>query len=144
MTAVKETQARTLVKLLVYRSIIVFTTFAISLLFGASIAEAFITVLVALPLGVLSYYIHERGWLFLPWFRDSGIDLKIRSLIKTITYRLFTMLMIFSTSRLIFIESNTSAAEYTLAIMLNGLVIFYIIERIFNKIEWGKIYDKEA
>lgn len=144
MTVVKETQARTLVKLLVYRGIIVFTTFFISLLFGASFNEAVIAGLISLPIGTVSYYIHERGWLFLSWFRNIGVDSKFRSLLKTITYRLFTMFAIFATGRIIFIENNITAAEYTLAIMVNGLIIFYIIERIFNKIEWGKIHNKVA
>lgn len=144
MTTVKETHTRTLTKLLVYRGIIVFTTFFISLLFDATFNEALISGLLSLPIGTVSYYIHERGWLFFSFLRKFGDDSKIRSLLKTITYRLFTMLAIFATSKLIFIESNMTAAEYTLAIMANGVVIFYVIERIFNRIEWGKIYSKAA
>lgn len=140
MTNVKETQARTLTKLAVYRGIIVFTTFAISLLFDATFNEAVISALMSLPLGSLSYYFHERSWLFFSWFRSVGVDSKFRSLMKTITYRIFTGGLIFLTSRIIFIEGNADAAGYTLVMMINGLIIFYVIERIFNKIEWGKIY----
>lgn len=144
MTIVKETQARTLTKLLVYRGIIVVTSFIIALLFDATYREALISALLSLPIGTISYYIHERSWLFFSWFRNVGNDSKFRSLLKTITYRILTMFAIFAIGRLLFIESNSAAAEYTLVIMINGLIIFYIIERIFNKIEWGKIYSKAA
>lgn len=140
MSIVKETQARTLSKLIVYRGIIVVTSFVIALLFDATFREAAISALLSLPIGTISYYIHERSWLFFSWFRNLGYDNKFRSLLKTITYRIMTMFAIFAIGRLLFIESNSVAAEYTLAIMVNGVVIFYIIERIFNKIEWGKIY----
>lgn len=140
MTIVGETQTRTVAKMMSYRSIIVFVTFLASSLFGATLNEAILNALISIPIGIISYYLHERAWLLFSWARFSGFDTNLRSTVKTITYRIFAFVIVFIVGRLTFAEENSTAALYTIALFVVNFVIFYIIERVFNKIEWGKIY----
>ena len=140
MTIVKETQSRTLVKLITYRLLAATTTAFLVLYYGASIYSALMFALTSLWLGGIIYYFHERAWLFTNFNRNVGNDGQFRSIIKTVTYRIAAMVAIFLTSLVLVTSNAQSAAGLTVLLTATNLAWFYIIERVFNAIKWGKIF----
>jgi uncharacterized membrane protein len=139
MTIVKETQYRTIVKLVTYRLLAATATALLVMYYGASIYGALMFALTSLWLGGIIYYFHERAWLFTNFNRNVGNDGQVRSIVKTVTYRIAAMVAIFLTSLVLVTDKAQDAASLTLLLASTNLVLFYIIERIFNKIKWGKI-----
>lgn len=65
-------------------------------------------------------------------------DSKKRSLAKTIIWRLVATLNSF----IILVTIPTSIAIYlAIAMNITGFLIYYIYERIWNKIKWGKVVE---
>lgn len=140
MTIVKETQYRTLAKLVTYRLIAAIASGSIGLYFGATLYGAAMFALTSLWLGGLIYYFHERAWLLTNFSRNFGNDSQLRSIIKTVTYRLAAMGAVFVTAMIMITDKAPAAAGFTLSVAIVNVALFYIIERIFNKINWGKIF----
>ena len=65
------------------------------------------------------------------------LDTKIRSIVKTICWRITGTLCTFLISRAILGDVKTSTAIALIQLTFNS-VVFYIHERIWNKIQWGK------
>ena len=135
----QETQLRTITKIVAYRIISIATSVIITLLFGATAEQAAIMGLIVLLKGSIIYYVYDRVWLRIKWQRTSGVDSKTRSIVKTILYRIVVLLSMVVTARLVFIDST--AAAFVVALIKSGLnmISYFIIERIFNAIKWGKI-----
>jgi uncharacterized membrane protein len=107
---IKETQARTIVKAVIYRFFSVVAIMLLSLLFGASMASAGIVGLIVIVVGTAIYYVHDRLWLRTGWARsDHGVDDIKRSLIKTIIYRAITMCVSYLIAIFIIKSSNSNA-----------------------------------
>ena len=140
MEIVKETRKRTIVKAIVYRILSVVAIVILSLLFGASTQSAGLMGLVVVVVGTTIYYIHDRLWLLTGWARDfTGVDNIKRSIIKTIVYRILVMIAGFITVKIVLGSTNSDAVAFTIAQAIINLMFFYILERIFNLISWGKI-----
>ena len=140
MTIVKETQYRTFAKLATYRIIAAILSGFLGIYFGATVNGALMFALTSLWLGGLIYYFHERAWLLTNFNRTVGNDGQGRSIIKTITYRLAAMGAVYVTALLMINNKAPMAAGFTLSVAVINVALFYIIERIFNKINWGKIF----
>ena len=139
-TIVKETQTRTIVKAIIYRVFSVVAIMLLSLLFGASMASAGAVGLIVIVLGTTIYYIHDRLWLLTPWARnDQGIDDVKRSVIKTIIYRAITMCLAYLVAIFVIKSSSSSAVLFAVAQALTNMILFFIVERVFNFIFWGKV-----
>ena len=139
MNIVSETHARTLTKTVIYRVIVVMIMMAMVLAFGGSPIQALQYGLATIIIGTSVYYVYERLCLFVPWARDhEGKDSIVRSVIKTVLYRLIIIGVVMIVSRLIFLESNASAASFALIQTAINLIVYFITERVFNRIKWGK------
>jgi len=137
---IKETQTRTIVKAVIYRFFSVVAIMLLSLLFGASMASAGIVGLIVIVVGTAIYYVHDRLWLLTGWARnDSGVDDIKRSVIKTIIYRAITMTVSYLIAIFIIKSSGSNAVLFAIAQALTNMTFFFIVERAFNFIEWGKI-----
>ena len=66
-------------------------------------------------------------------------DTKLRSISKTISWRLTGTLCTFIVSWLILGDISTSSTIAVIQLTFNTIV-FYIHERLWNVIKWGKIY----
>jgi uncharacterized membrane protein len=137
----KETHIRTVTKTVVYRVLSVIAIILLSLAFGASDAVAGALGLGAVVLGTIAYYIHDRVWLRFAWLTSDNSESQLRSLIKSVTYRLIAMGLAFAMAKLFLTSSNSSAAAFTIAQMAINFVLFFIVERVFNLIAWGKVDD---
>ena len=147
MEIVKETHARTLAKTITYRISTIISVMAIAYFIFNDIGIAMGMGAMALFLGTALYYLHDRVWLLLGWNRnDEGKDGLTRSTIKTISYRIITMVAVGLTVKLVTGDDSTAAqvGGFVLAQMLVNLGLFFLVERIFNVIDWGKITPTTA
>ena len=65
-------------------------------------------------------------------------DKKIRSVAKTVTWRLWSMFVLFVIG-LILGLSSAHALEWTIVTNILFVVVHYTHERIWNLIKWGKL-----
>ena len=137
---IKETHARTATKAVIYRILSVLAIMLISVYgMGATWAEASQVGAVVVVLGTTIYYIHERLWVRTGWHRSfQGLDGHWRSASKTVIYRLLTMAASFGIATFILGASSGSATGFALAQAATNMTLFYIVERIFNYINWGR------
>ena len=132
-----DTYNRTFAKTLTYRtSTFLFTyllTFALTGAKGTSIAIA----ILSLTLGAVTFIIHERLWTRVKWGNLGGIDRKVRSIIKTITYRLWSLFIVFVLG-LFFGLGASEALSVTVVLNIMYLLTHYTNERVWNRVKWGK------
>ena len=130
---------RALVKALSWRAIGTLDTFLWSLIIthepfsAGSIASTELFTKVAL------YYLHERVWRLLP----VGADTHLRSIVKAVSWRLVGSLDTFILS-LIFTGKLKYAVSIATAEALTKIVLFYLHERAWRLVSWGRLEDKSG
>jgi uncharacterized membrane protein len=140
---IKETHTRTTLKAAIYRVLSVSMAISLTIVYGATLEQALTFGLVALLVGMLWFYLYDRVWLFVPWHRDEeGKDTKTRSAVKAVLYRLVVILMTAVTARAIFTDSNFTAMLMAGSQFVSNILIYFVLERVWNKITWGKIIPK--
>jgi len=131
---------RTLIKTISYRVINTSITFLMTfLLFGVSAALAAALALAQIVVGSIIFYAYDRVWLRVSWAQENMVEFAKRSIVKTIGYRLIVLCAGFITARLILTSSNETAAWWTITLMVLSMIFYYIHERIWLKIKWGRI-----
>ena len=134
-----ETHSRSLAKAIVYRILVMITVGVMVSALGGTAAQAGAVMLAVFFIGFAVYYIHERLWLLTSWKRSSSAsDHWVRSVVKTISYRVIIMIVAFITFKLILGQDNATTLAMTVAQTVINMGWFYIIERISNRIAWGK------
>ena len=137
---IKETHLRTTLKAAIYRVLSVSMAISLTIVYGATLEQALTFGLVALLVGMLWFYLYDRVWLFVPWHRnEEGTDTKTRSAVKAVLYRLVVILMTAATARAIFTDSNFTAMLMAGSQFVSNILIYFILERVWNKVAWGKI-----
>ena len=138
---VTETHIRSIVKLSIYKLFSIVVTYFMALAFGANPMQALTMSAVALTIGSLHYYLYERLALYVPWGRtEDGHDTTFRSIVKTIVYRITVIIVMMIAARVVFMDSNLMAFFMAAIKFLTHATTYFILERIFNRIEWGKVY----
>jgi uncharacterized membrane protein len=139
---VKETHLRTFAKTATYRIASSAAGALMALAFGASGSQASTLGLFILFLGVATYYLHDRVWANLDWFRSSeGKDSQWRSIAKTVVYRIIVLIMFYFVSKFVLTMGAGQTAIFALVHMGTNMLLFYIVERVFNMISWGIVVD---
>ncbi len=132
-----DTKTRTLAKTVTYRLVTFVLTFVITfLLTGQEQMSAGLAVM-SLTFGALTFIIHERLWTRVKWGNLGGFDRKVRSAVKTITYRLWSLFIVFVLG-LAFGLGGNDALSLTVVLNIMYLLTHYVNERVWNRIEWGK------
>ncbi len=93
---------------------------------------------------ILLYYLHERGWNLIPWGRwQTGKVAHWRSVTKGVTWRLVGSL---DTTFISWFITNNVAGAFKLGgfEIITKILLFYIHERIWVRIRWGRIFDEMA
>ena len=133
-----DTNIRTLAKTITYRLATFVLTYLITMLLtGQQTTSAGIAIL-SLTAGSLTFIIHERIWTRVKWGNLGGFDRKVRSVIKTITYRLWSLFIVFVLG-LFFGLGASEALSVTVVLNIMYLLTHYTNERIWNRVKWGKI-----
>ena len=136
----RETHRRTLTKTVLYRLLSVIAIFVLSLAFGASGSTAGVLGLGAVVFGTLAYYVHDRVWLRFAWLTHGDQETKSRSLIKSVTYRIVVLFIAFGLAKVFLTASTETALLFTVIQMVINFALYYLVERVFNFISWGKTY----
>jgi uncharacterized membrane protein len=135
-----DTHKRTIIKTISYRVINTLVTFLMTfLLFGVSAALAGSVALAQIVLGSTIFYLYDRVWLRVSWARENIHEDVKRSIVKTIGYRLIVLCAGFVIARLILTSSNETAVWWTITLMVLSMMFYYVHERIWLKIKWGRI-----
>ena len=133
-----DTNTRTLAKTVTYRLATFVLTYLITMLLtGQQTTSAGIAIL-SLTAGSLTFIIHERIWTRVKWGNLGGFDRKVRSVIKTITYRLWSLFIVFVLG-LFFGLGASEALSVTVVLNIMYLLTHYTNERVWNRVKWGKI-----
>ena len=136
---VTETYTRTAAKMVTYRVLSLTVSVMLTLVYGANLSQALAFGAWAFLSGLFIYYVYERIWLLTGWRRNqSGEDSGLRSVIKAIVYRLIILAVVFASARVIFTDSNFTAMLMAASQFAANITIFFINERIWNMITWGK------
>ena len=139
-----ESHLRTIAKLVVYRVIVIITLMLLVLAWGGSEAQAGTVGLAVLIVGSIAYYLHDRAWGLIPWARSlAAVDAKKRSVVKTITYRLIIVVVAFVTFKIIGMDNSQSASLAVVQALVN-MFFYYAVERVFNRLSWGKVPVQSA
>jgi uncharacterized membrane protein len=140
MKPIGETHIRTTAKALIYRFFSVLLAITITLSYGASLSQALTFGAIALIWGIVWFYLFDRLSLLVSWNRDSeGKDTKTRSVVKSVLYRIGALAFSVFLSRMIFIDSNLTAVLLAATQFLLNISVYFILERVWNNIAWGKI-----
>ena len=126
--------ARALVKGISWRIIGTLDTFLWSLLITKQAFSAGSIASLETVTKVALFYGHERAWRLIDWAPDAHL----RSLIKAISWRLIGSLDTFMLSLLV-----TGSAKYAVSIAtaeaLTKIVLYYLHERAWRLIKWGRL-----
>ena len=137
---VTETHLRSVAKLSIYKIISMIVSYFLSLAFGANPMQALTMSMVALTIGSLHYYLYERLCLFIPWGRTiDGLETTKRSIIKTIIYRISVVIVIMIVAQAVFLDSTLMAFFMASVKFVTHAITYFVMERVFNKISWGKV-----
>ena len=140
----KVTKNRSLIKSISYRVIGFINTFLVCFFVindgvnEKTIKYSLYLALLVLIIKSITYYLHERFWNIFDFGRLNKTVNKMRSFLKALTWRIAASTITFFSAILI-----TSNLYLTKSIVIyefiNGIIIYYIHERVWNKINWGRI-----
>ena len=142
----KERHLRSIIKGITWRVVATVDTIALSYLVTESVTMAFKIASIELFTKTVLYYFHERIWLKVKGRRPSATtqdilspkDAHTKSLIKGITWRVFGTIDTIIIS--IFITRDLSKAfRIGFLEFFTKITLFYLHERIWQKIHWGKM-----
>jgi hypothetical protein len=144
MQTFNETHARTTVKSVIYRLLSVALAITLTLAFGGTLDQALKFGIASLLVGIAVYYIYDRIWIKISWLRDrEGKDAKLRSAVKSVLYRIVAWLIVVAFARAMWAPSDLTAALMATAQFLLNLLVYFVSERIWNIIPWGKLIIDE-
>ena len=133
-----DTNIRTVVKTLSYRTAVAASIFLAALAMNYSAGFGLTFVVLSYTVGFVSFWIQEKLWNMVKWQRVDNNDTRIRSVAKTVTWRLWSMFVLFVIG-LILGLSSAHALEWTIVTNILFVVVHYTRERIWNLIKWGKL-----
>lgn len=144
MITFNETHLRTTVKSVVYRFLSVALAISLTLAFGGTVEQALKFGIASLLTGIAVYYVYDRIWVRINWLRNSlGKDAKFRSVVKSVLYRIVAWLIVVAFARAIWAPTDLTAALMATTQFALNLCMYFVTERIWNIVSWGKIIKDE-
>jgi len=137
-----ENHPRTLVKTISWRILLTLSHFINGLIVTGSIVTGLKIAGWSAVLNSILYWIHERVWNYLQWNRQPKdgvffIDGHPRTTTKMITWRLVVNFSNFFIPYFATGSWGQAGAFFTIAVFVN-MTLFYLHERGWNWIKWGK------
>ena len=132
-----ESPIRSLVKGISWRFFASIDTFLLSFIISGKFIFAFHIALTEILTKIALYFLHERGWNLISWGKIGNKPTRLRSLTKSISWRILgtidTIIISF------FITGNTKIAFTIGSIeIFSKIIVYYIHERIWALIKWGR------
>lgn len=143
MTKYSDSQKRTLTKVVTYRLLISCSHIINGLLVSGSLVLGLQIAGLAAVVNSILFWFHERMWNWLQWNkRNSDNKLFVegapRSISKIVTWRIFSMSSNFLIPYFITGSWGSAATFLGIAVVVN-MALYYIHERVWNSIVWGKL-----
>lgn len=132
-----ETNLRTAVKTFSYRTAVALSIFIASIAMNYGAGFGLMFVILVYTLGYVSFYLQERVWNKIQWGIEGTYETHKRTVAKTVTWRLWSLLVLFVFGLIMGLKSN-DAAEWTIVTNVLFIVVHYAHERIWNLISWQK------
>ncbi len=134
MTVTNEEHRRSVTKSVIWRAMGVLLLVLIThVITGSWITTTLVTV-VYHGVFVMGYYLHERFWLWLKYFRDS----KWRPVLRIILYEIILGNLVLGFITWILTSNWTQATLITLIYIGNKLWMYAVYDKIWEKVRWGK------
>ena len=133
----KDSRRRSITKTITWRITASLDTILLSFLITGSFSVAMAIGGTEILTKLLLYYFHERIWNTVNWGRTEGTPTSVRSLSKTISWRIAGTI---DTTIIAFFYSGNieKAATIGVAELFTKLVLYYLHERIWSSIKWGR------
>jgi uncharacterized membrane protein len=132
-----DSNIRTLVKVFSYRTVVAISIFLAALAMNYSAGFGLNFVIISYTIGFASFWIQERIWNRINWGRQANYDLKRRSIIKTITWRIWSFFVLLVVGMILGLTAQ-HAIEWSIVTNIMFIVVHYIHERVWNMINWRK------
>jgi len=137
-----ESHYRTIAKTISWRILLTISHFVNALIVTGSIAMGLKIAGWSLVINSTLYWIHERVWNWFQWNKKPAdgrffVDGHPRTTTKMITWRLVVNFSNFFIPFIITGSWGTAAAFFTIAVVIN-MALFYLHERGWNLVKWGK------
>jgi uncharacterized membrane protein len=132
-----DSKTRTFVKTFSYRTVVAVSLFLTALAMNYSAGFGLKFFILSFTVGFISFLIHERIWNLFDWGRHQLSDSRIRSLAKTVTWRIWAFIVLFVLGLILGLNSS-EALEWTIVTNILFVVVHYIHERLWNLVSWGK------
>jgi uncharacterized membrane protein len=136
----KDSNTRSLVKGVSWRTIGTIDTFLIAYLYFGDLSLAAPIAATEVLTKVLLYYLHERLWNAISWgrFGKNGAS-HLRSLVKGINWRFIGSM---DTMIISFIYSGNPWSSFYIGgtELFTKVALFYFHERLWNSVKWGRVH----
>lgn len=136
----KDSNVRSFIKGISWRIIGTIDTFLIAYFYFGDIKLAAPIAATEVLTKIFLYYMHERVWNIISWGRILNKPSHIRSLVKGISWRFLgsvdTMLISF-----LYSGNSLSSIKIGASEVLTKVGLFYMHERVWALIKWGRIYN---
>ena len=138
----KETNLRSIIKVVSWRVLLTISHLLNALLLTGSWETALKIAGLAAVINSVLYWAHERGWNYFTWHRqqkDSTFsERNTRSVSKVVTWRALITTSNFGIPLIVSGSGIVAGAFLGIATLVN-VALFFIHERIWNKISFGKV-----
>jgi uncharacterized membrane protein len=135
----KDTHARTIVKAVTFRIQTIALHWVITYMFTGSASKSTQMVFTITTINMIYYWLQERyfahvayGW--------AGTDLKRRSLIKAVLYKTWSLAVSLIVGYIV-LGNMGDAGLLTVIKQAIAFADFYIFERIWNRVRWGRAQE---
>jgi|LakMenEpi03Aug12_release.lakeMendotaPanAssembly.Ray.scaffolds.fasta_scaffold285043_3 uncharacterized membrane protein len=132
-----DSHLRTVVKAVSYRTVVAVSIFLAALAMNYSAGFGISFVILSYTVGFLSFWIQERIWNRVSWGKSGLVDLKRRSLAKTVTWRAWSFVVLAVVGILMGLTTE-HAVEWSIVTNILFVVVHYAHERAWNLLQWGR------
>ena len=142
-----EKHPRTIIKTISWRILLTISHFINGLIVTGSIAIGLKIAGWSLVINSGLYWLHERIWNWVQWNKKPSDNLFFqdghpRTTTKMLTWRAIVNFSNFFVPYFMTGSWGKAGAFFTIAIIVN-MSLFYIHERIWNRVKWGKVLVKK-
>lgn len=137
-----DTKLRTFIKTFSYRVLAALSIYLLSVVLDYPSGFGVKLVVITMTVGFALFYIHERVWNRITWLKELVTDTVGRSVVKTVSWRIVSLVVLFIIGMLLGLSSN-DALYWTVASNIMFVTLHYLHERAWNRITWGRIVSVE-
>lgn len=135
-----ETYKRTLARTISYRFWVMVSFFVTGFVFSMPLDAIIKLSIAGWTIGLVLYFIHEKIWNKFSLWKDGYYDKHSRTLAKTVSWRILSVVAVFILGLLFGISSEQSLS-YSIVSNIMFVVVHYVHERLWNCLTWGKLSE---